>query len=250
MGFIVGGAGARNILVRGIGPTLLTNFGLTDVLGDPQLVLYRMSDGARIDGNDNWEQSANAAQLANVFAQVGAFALPAGSKDAALLSDLTTGSYTVHVVGANAATGIALVETYDAGGGADAHLIGVSARSQVGTGADVLIAGFSVGEGSRNVLVRGIGPRLADFNVDGVLADPVLRLYRGNQLLAENDNWSVSSNADQLAAVAAEVYDFKLNPGSRDAVILATLPPGLYSAIVVGRNDTTGVALVEIYQVP
>ncbi len=131
------------------------------------------------------------------------------------------------------------------------RLISLSARAQVGLGADILIAGFVVsGTGSKNVLVRGIGPALANFGVSGPLLDPILSIYdSAGRLLAINDNWSDNANSADIAATAAAVGAFPLVSGSKDAAMLLALLPGGYSAQVAGANNTTGVALAEVYEV-
>jgi hypothetical protein len=146
---------------------------------------------------------------------------------------------------------VALVEAYDAGGTGTARLRNVSARSRVGTGGDILIAGFVVVEGRQTLLIRGPGPTLgaAPFNVPGALADPQLRIFRAATVVAENDDWSKASNASQIAAVAAQVGAFALQAGGRDPAMVVTLPPGAYTAQISGVGATTGVALVEVYEV-
>jgi hypothetical protein len=156
----------------------------------------------------------------------------------------------VQVAGAGGATGVALMEAYDAGGGTGARLANLSARSAVGTGAGILIAGFVVNDNARTILVRGVGPGLAPFGVTGMLADPELRIFRETQLVAENNDWGASPNSASLSATAQAVGAFALPSGSRDAVLLVTLPPGAYTAQVSGANGATGVALVEVYEVP
>ena len=248
VGFVVSGSGSRTLLVRGVGPTLAA-FGVAGALADPSITLFNAT--AQLATNDNWGQAANAAQISATAAAVGAFALPPGSLDASLLRDFSTSSYTVQVTGAAGATGTALMEAYDAGGSADARLLNVSARSAVGTGAGVLITGFVVGQSTRAVLVRGIGPTLAAFGVPGSLANPRLQVFdSGGKLVAENDDWGTASNAPALASTAESVGAFALVPGSQDAVLLLTLPPGAYTAQVSGVGATTGVGLVEVYEVP
>jgi hypothetical protein len=153
------------------------------------------------------------------------------------------------VTGAGGATGVALMEVYDAGGGAGPRLSNVSARSVVSSGAGVLIAGLVVNESTRTVLVRGIGPTLQAFNVAGVLANPQLRIFQGSHVIAENDDWSLAGNPEALAAAAQSVAAFPLPAGSRDAVLLLTLPPNAYTVQVSGVNGTTGVALIEVYEI-
>lgn len=248
VGFAIGGSGSRDVLVRGVGPTL-TGFGVGGVLSDPKITFYA---GQTVSAsNDQWWQSQNAAIVASTAPTVGAFPLPPGSFDAALLSTFSPGGQTVHVSGANGSTGIALLELYDAAGSSTARLTNVAARSLVGTGGSVLIAGFAITSGPRAVLVRGVGPALANYGVGGVLANPRLRVYDSRQVLvAESDNWSIAINAAAIASVSDSVGAFPLANGSTDASFLLTLPPGSYTAQVSGVNDTTGVGLVEVYEVP
>jgi hypothetical protein len=148
--------------------------------------------------------------------------------------------------------GVALGEAYDGDFGGTARLANVSARTWVGTGADNLIAGFVIGGGlDKTLLVRAVGPGLTRFGVSGVLSDPVLRVYRQGESLAlfQNDDWGSISYAEQIAATAHNSGAFDLPAGSKDAVLLLTLPPGNYSAVVSGKDGTTGVALVEVYEV-
>jgi len=244
VGFIVGGPPADTLplLIRGSGPSL-AQFGVTGTLADPKLNLF---DGDTvIQTNDNWGGDAAIAATAG---RLGAFAFVSpSSKDAALLSTLPTRAYTVHVTAADGGTGVTLAEVYDAATGvASARLVNISARTAVGTGENVLIAGFIIRDQSRTVLIRAIGPTLGtDFNVPGVLADPKLELYSGQTKLSDNDNWS-AADAVRFSQVGA----FALPAGSKDSVIVAQLSPGAYTAVVSGVGSTTGVALVEVYELP
>ena len=257
VGVVIGGngtTGAKPVLLRGVGPTLGV-FGVPGVLADPKLQLF--SGTTLVQENDNW---AGDAQVAAVTPQLGAFALSsAASKDAALYATLAPSAYTVQISGADGGTGVALAEIYDATSTAaftiaTPRLVNVSARAQVGTGGDILIAGFVIGgTGSKTVLVRAIGPTLGLFGVTGVLADPKLQLFSGTALIQENDNWGAAANAAQVAATATSVGAFALTLESKDAVLLVTLPPGSYTAQVSGVGSpavNTGAALVEIYEVP
>ncbi len=241
-GFVVAD-GSRNILVRGIGPTLGV-FGVGGALVDPVLEL---NGGATVVRNDNWETgSASAA----AFSAVGAFALGAGARDSALLESIA-GARTARLEGTAGGTGIALVELYASTGGSG-RLINVSARTEVGTGDNILIAGFNVGGTTpRRLLIRAVGPTLGVFGVGGTLADPVLVVRTGAGVeVAANDNWSTANNAAELASSAARVGAFALAAGSKDAVIAAILPPGSYTAAISGAGNSTGVALVEVYELP
>jgi len=248
VGFVVAGAGSRSLLVRGVGPTLAT-FGVTGVLDDPQISLY--SGSTVVATNDNWGDAPNASAISATASSVGAFPLPNGSRDSAWLNfDVATAGYTVQLTGVGGGTGVALMEAYDAGGSSGARLANLSARSAVGTGAGILIAGFVVNENACTVLVRGVGPALTQFGVTGAMLDPQLQIFSGSQLVAENNDWSSASNASTVASTAQSVGAFALPNGSRDAAVLVRLQPGPYTAQVSGVNSTTGVALVEVYEVP
>jgi hypothetical protein len=247
VGFVVDGAGTRSLLLRGVGPTL-ESFGVSGVLANPRLTAFA---GSTIFGaNDDWGASVNADAIAATATAVGAFPLPRGSLDAALLNLHPVGGYTVQVTGAGDSTGVALMEAYDAGGASAGRLVNLSARSSVSEGAGVLIAGFVVSENARAVLVRGVGPTLAGFGVAGALANPRLRIFQGASLIAENNDWSVASDAAAMAVAAQRVGAFGLPVGSLDSALLLTLPPNAYTAQVSGVNGTSGVALVEVYEVP
>jgi poly(3-hydroxybutyrate) depolymerase len=247
IGFVVAGAGDLPVLIRGVGPALKpAPFNLTDALSDPLVRLFRAS--TQVGENNDWGGDTT---IATNAARLGAFPLAANSKDAALSTSFVPGAYSVHVVSASGAPGIAVGELFDAtpvATEASPRLSNISGRAQVDHGNNVLIGGFVVGGGGPvTVLIRALGPMLTQFNVSGVLADPVLELHSSNALLVMNDNWSDASNADDARAWN-ESLNSPLPTGSKDAVIVATLPPGAYSAVIHGLNDTTGVALLEIYE--
>ena len=250
-GFVVGGTGSKQVLVRAIGPTLGV-FGVTGALADPQLGLFNASS-TQIATNTVW---GGGATLTNAFAAVGAFALGATSRDAALLSPLTASGasgYSAQVVSASGGTGVALVEAYDADGATSTtRFINLSARTVAGTGAQTLIAGFVLsGNVPRTLLIRGVGPGLNQFGVTGTLANPRLELHTTinnvDTTVATNTGWAGSP---ALAAAFTQVGAFPLPATSADAALLLTLAPGSYTAQVAGVGGTTGVALVEVYEVP
>lgn len=237
MGFTVQGGGAKPVLLRAVGPGL-AQFGVGGVMTDPRLALFR--DSTQLEANDNW---GGGSALSTAFASVGAFALPPTSLDAALLRAVD-GGHTAQVTGTGA--GVVLVEAYDVGTGSTPRLVNVSARNRVGTGDDILIAGFTVGgTGTMRLLIRAVGPKLATFGVGDVLVDPKLEIYSSAGVkLTENDNW-----AGTLAATFTAVGAFALDPASRDAALLTELPVGSYTAQVSGIAGGVGEALVEIYEV-
>lgn len=243
VGFVLSPTPGKRLLIRGIGPTL-ASFGVPGVLADPVLSLF--SGSTLHSTNDDWGQAANAAQIVTTSRDLSAFALANGSRDAVLLPTLTGGLYSVQVVGKGSATGVGMIEIYDADAKVGGRLINVSARSRVGTGDDILIAGFIVsGSEPLWVLIRGIGPTLSGFGVTGALADPQLALYSGSALVRQNDNWS---NASDVTAASSLAGAFPLPANSKDSALVLALNPGAYTAQVSGVNSTTGVALVEVYE--
>jgi hypothetical protein len=196
---------------------------------------------------------------------VGAFSLPANSLDTALYLPLAAGSYTSQVSGANSSTGVALAEVYDADTGTPStRLINISARADVQSGSNSLIAGFVITPGptgaDETVLIRGVGPTLASFGVSGALANPILTVFDSKQVeVASNQGWSTSPalgtssvNAGvetSTAATMTNVGAFALATGSADAAMTLTLPPGSYTAQVSSGSGAAGVGLVEVYEV-
>jgi hypothetical protein len=237
-GFILTGTGPKTVVIRALGPSL-RQVGLVDVLNDPVLEL-RGNDGAILSANDNWkDNSATATQL-----QARGFALQ-NDLEAAIVATLTPGAYTATVHGKNGATGNGLVEVYDLDSGSASQLANISTRGSVQAGDAVMIGGFVLdGDATARVLVRAIGPSLAQFGVRDSLSDPALEIHDGNgALLRRNDDW----RATQEAAIRAT----GMPPGNdAEAAILMDLMPGAYTAIVVGENGASGVGLVEIFGLP
>jgi hypothetical protein len=258
-GFVVGGDTPKQILVRGIGPALL-QYNVTGALVDPQLRLF--SGNTLIAQNDNWSTPVGTGTpgeqaIASASGQVGAFAVPSGSRDAALLITLPPGAYSAQLSGVGGTIGIGMIEIYDVDNVtpfSPQKLLNVSSRGVVGTDQGQLIAGFVVnGNTAKKVLIRGVGPTLATVGVpSGFVADPILRLVRSddNLVVRENDNWESGNDPLLVSDTAAKVGAFALVPGSKDAVILINLPPGAYSAVLGGSGGTTGIGMVEVYEVP
>jgi len=250
-GFVISGPSteAKQVLIRGVGPAL-AQFSVTGLLAQPTITLFNSSNTA-IATNTGWGTNSDTAAIVAASAQVGAFALPSGSADCALLASLTPGSYSVEMTGVGATTGIGLVEVYETNTSDPAQLINISTRGEVGTGGDILIAGFVVqGTEAATVLIRAVGPTLANFNVTGFLASPELTVFdsSGNQI-ASNTGWETGTDPAQITSVGASVGAFALNAGSLDSALVLTLQPGAYSVQVAGANATTGIALAEVYQV-
>lgn len=251
-GFATGGGnGSLPLLIRGVGPTL-ANFGIpaNQTLQDPQLSVIRIGQSTAAASNDNWSGDNG---VLTAGAALGAQPLASNtSADAAVhLTNLPAGPYTAVVSGKNNTTGIALVEVYAGSDAADApRLLAISGRSTVGGGNDVLIAGFVVTQASTRVLVRGAGPVLT--SVPSRLTDPRIALHRHgvSEPIATNDDWGSASNADEVASLAAQVGAQAFAAGSKDAALLVTLDPGVYTVVVSGAGSATGVALAEVYEVP
>lgn len=243
-GFVVGGSQPRTVLIRGVGPSLQA-FGISGAMSDPQLRLFRGEQ--QLAESDNWGGEADAGKTAATGSRVGAFALDTTSRDAALVVTLEPGAYTALLAGRGTGTGVSLVEVYDAGDATTGSgLSNLSTRGYVGRDADMLIAGIVVADGEhKRLLIRAVGPSLSTFGVTGTLADPVLQVLRGSEVIAENDNWAATSETVSASDAAGA---FALPQGSRDAAVIVTLSAGTYTAQVSGRAGATGVALVEVYE--
>jgi hypothetical protein len=250
LGFVIAGSGTEQVLLRGIGPSLKP-LGISSYLTDPTLTLFN-SKGSQITTNDDWSSDgATAPALATLSAKLGAFSLEQSSADAAFAPVVANGLYTFHVRGKGDVQGVALGEVYEGDVTGSARFVNVAARTWVGTDANVLIAGFVIsGPAQKTVLVRGVGPELARYGVSGVLADPVLRVFRAgvDTPIFQNDDWGATAYADQIAQTAARIGAGGLTTGSKDAALLLTLAPGVYTAIVSGAGNSTGVGLVEVYE--
>ena len=256
VGFAVGGqdtSGTLPLLIRASGPAL-AKLGVAASLPDPLLQLY--SSGSVIASNGGWAGDPGVAATA---AAVGAFQWSdPSSLDSALDRSLAGGTFTAVISGARGDTGVALGEVYDAtSAGAlipsAPRLINLSGRAQVGTGGNILIAGFVVeGATSKTVLIRASGPALAGLGIPGTLPDPLLSLFRANAdgsttLAGKNAGWGGDA---MVAAAAASVGAFSWgSAATADSALLMTLPPGAYTAEVAGSSGDTGVALVEVYEV-
>ncbi|MBL9201223.1 MAG: DNA/RNA non-specific endonuclease [Opitutaceae bacterium] len=247
-GFVLAGGEPRAVLVRAAGPAL-RDFGVTTALAAPRVELFRSGSGTPLASNTGW---ANAPELAQAAATVGAFPFAAGSADSALVATLAAGDYTAVATAADTQPGIGLVEIYElTPGPVGARLVNLSARANVGAGDATLIAGLVVrGDAPKRLLVRAAGPALAAFGVSDALARPQLALLSGNIAIATNAGWATSPDAAALTAAARSAGAFPFPAGSADAALLATVAPGAYTAQVTGAGGATGATLLEIYEVP
>jgi hypothetical protein len=235
-GFIVKGSQSKTLILRAIGPSL-TASGVANVLADPVLEVHD-STGAVIASNDDWQESAQASQI-----QQSGLA-PTSSAESAILITLSPGNYTAVVSGYGGAQGNGLVEAYEMDTNST-RLVNISTRGRVGTVAEPMIGGLIVQGGTaKKVIIRALGPSLGTGAnpIVGALADPILELRDSSgNLLAVNDDWANSSQvADILASTIPPV-------NSSESAIVATLGGGNYTAIVRGVKDTSGVALVEVF---
>jgi hypothetical protein len=241
-GFIVTGSDPKKVIVRGMGPSLSVN----GPLADPTLELHQGS--TTLATNDNWKINDQTGQSQE--AEVRATTIPPGNDlESAIITTLSPGSYTAILAGRNGGTGVGVIELYDLAQGANATLANISSRGFVDTGDNVMIGGLIVGGssgGAAKVLVRALGPSLTGSGVTGVLPDPTLELHdKDGVIIVTNDNWKTRPDG---SSQQAEIEATTLPPGNDlESALVRSLPPGNYTAIVRGMNNSTGVGLVEIY---
>jgi hypothetical protein len=220
------------------------------VLPNPSLDLK--AGQTTLAANDDWDGGADRDQIVAEGRRLNAFDLMDASGDAAMLATLAPGAYTARIFDGSGGQGVALAEFYDRTA-ADAmdpftRVINISTRGRVGANDDVLIAGFVVtGAAPKQVLIRGVGPGLAQYGILDHLHDPYIRVVRDGATVAHNDDWAFSNQAGLVEAAFAASQAFALDPASRDAAIVLTLDPGLYTAILSGADGGEGVAIVEVY---
>ncbi len=228
-GFIIGGTEPKQVLLRGLGPSLP----LTGTLANPLLELAD-SSGTIAQTNDDWKDSPDEQAIINTTIP------PTNDSESAIIATLDPGDYTAILEGKNGGTGIGLVEVYDLDQASDSTLLNVSTRGFVQRDDDVMIGGIIIlGSEPTDVLLRAIGPSLG---IENALLDPTLELHDANGgLIASNDNWKDSQETEIAATTIPPTND-------AESAIFATLTPGDYTAIVRGKNDSTGIALVEAYR--
>ncbi|MEY2579115.1 MAG: hypothetical protein QOI49_1939 [Verrucomicrobiota bacterium] len=227
-GFTITGSQPKKVIVRGLGPLLPVNANLAD----PTLELHD-SFGGTVAGNDNWRDTQQDELKGTTIP-------PTNDYDSAIVRTLDPGAYTAVLAGKGGTTGVGVVEVYDLDQAADSRLVNIATRGRVGEGDDVLICGtIAVGNGTTSVLFRALGP---STGVPGALADPTLELHDGQgATIATNDNWQDTQ--------AAAIQNTTIPPNDpREAAILRDLTPGAYTAVVRGKNGSTGVAVIDAYQ--
>ncbi|MCX6954672.1 MAG: immunoglobulin domain-containing protein, partial [Verrucomicrobia bacterium] len=249
-GFVISGQSSKPVLIRAIGPTLAT-LGVSTALSQPKLELFR-ANGTLVASNTGWTTSGNTAALEAASVRAGAFALGANAADSVILATLAPGAYTAVISSANATPGVALAEVYDLSApAAGQKLFNISTRASTGAGDSVLTAGVVVsGSAPKRVLIRGVGPTLTSLGVTGALAQPQLTVIKDNVTVATNSNWTSSPDATAIASASAQVGAFALGASSADAAMIVSLAPGNYSVQLTGANNTAGIAIIEVYELP
>ena len=228
-GFIITGTQSKRVMVRALGPLLPVN----ENLADPTLELHG-SSGELLAGNDNWRDTQESELEATTLA-------PANDYDSSIVKSLSPGAYTAVVAGKGGTTGVGLVEVYDLDRNVDSKLANIAARGRVGQGDNVLITGTIIlGNGTTTVLFRALGP---STGVPNRLEDPTLNLHNGQGgIVATNDDWQDTQRE--------AIEQTGIPPGNaKESAILQTLAPGAYTAVVRGKNNTTGVGVIEAYQI-
>lgn len=235
-GFIIQGNAPKPVLLRGMGPSLAA-LGINDVLVDPVLELRGSSSS--IMTNDNWVDSPQRPQFEGTPFQ------PSDNRESVVLGTLPAANYTALLTGKNNSAGVGIVEVYDRDLSADAVLANISTRGFVQAGENVMIGGFILGGNTQNtrIAVRGLGPSLAQFGLNPVLADPTLELRDANgTLLIVNDDWT-----DDTASAALLTANGLAPSDPDESGIFTSLPPGQFTAILAGKNGGIGIGLIEVY---
>ncbi len=241
-GFINVGTAPKKVILRARGPSLQP-LGVNDFLPDPLLELHA-SGGALITSNDNWKDNSAADQQDLTNNNLA----PTNDLEPAIVRSIQPGTYTAIVKGQNNGTGVAVLEVYDVEPTSASRLGNVSGRALVLTQTDVLISGFIVGNniGASKVVIRGLGPSLTQSGVTNPLPDPTLEVRDNNGFLViANDNWQ--DDASQSAQISAD----NLAPSNPlESAVATSLLPGTYTAVVAGKNGSTGIGVVEVYNLP
>lgn len=245
-GFTVQGpAGStKKIIVRGLGPSL-ASLGVTNPLADPTLAIFDANQN-QIASNDNWKTTQVGGNITgDQFAEINGSGLkPSNDLESAIIANLTPASYTAAVRGSGNTVGTGVVDAFDLNTASTAKLVNVATRGLVQPGQGVLIGGFIIQNGSVQVVIRGIGPSLAQFGITNALPDTTLELHDQNgNIVAQNDDWMTDQKT--------ELENTHLQPSNNlEAALVKTITPGLYTAQVRGKPETTGTGVVEIYFLP
>jgi plastocyanin len=233
-GFIIKG-GSKKVLVRALGPSL-ASFGVTGVLMDPTITLVDVG-GNPLGQNDSWKSTQQTEIEATGLA-------PGDDHECGIITTLPAGNYTVLLSGVGSTSGVGIVEVFDLDTTMPGRLGNVSTRGQVQIDDKVMIGGFIIGgTDPLKVIVRGKGPALTAAGVPGALQNPFIQLFSGPTVLAQDDNWRDTQQAEINASLLPPTDD-------RESAIVATLPPGPYTVVVRGVAQTAGVGLVEVFELP
>lgn len=243
-GVIVSGPDSKQIILRGIGPSL-GNYGISFPLFDPNLTLYD-AQGNQLAFNDNYGSNSSGDLALLSVNQL----TPRDPSESAIVTTLNAGAYTVIMRGR--INGVGLVEAFDISTGSFSTFTNISTRGKVEQNDEgVMIAGFIISQPSDEasspvrVAIRALGPSLKQFGVIGALADPTMEVYHGFERILVNDSWTTNSAADQQ-----ELRNNNLAPSNtKEAALVTTLDPGSYTVIIRGKGNTTGVALAEVYRI-
>ena len=236
-GLIITGDIAKKVLIRGIGPSLAAS-SVPDPLMNPTLTLFD-SSGGPLQLNDDWMDSPDAPEI------IASGLAPKDDRESAIVANLAPGQYTAALAGKDDTIGNGLIEVYDLASGTSSTLGNVSTRGFVGTGDNAMIGGIVIGSGENPiVVVRALGPTLGALGINEPLLDPTIELFDQNgTVLDSNDDWR---DGQPQAVIATELAP----DDDRESALVAFPAPGSYTAVVRGKNNTTGVALVEAYRIP
>ena len=231
-GLIIEGTADKTVMIRARGPSM-ASVGVTGTLADPMVQLFD-AVGMLMETNDNWGDHPLAGSMPSHL-------VPTEASESAILRTLAPGAYTAIVSGVGGVTGRGIVEVFEVD--QTSRLANISTRGQVQTGDDVMIGGLIIeGDTDKTVVIRGRGPSLGDAGVPGVLADPLLQLFSGATQIDVNDNFADHDRVSEIPTALVPTY-------ANEAVIVATLAPGGYTAIVSGVGATSGVGIVEIFEI-
>jgi hypothetical protein len=242
-GFIVQGAqgSTKKIIVRAIGPSLIP-FGITDALRDPTLEIHD-STGATVATNNDWKKTQIGGLISgDQSAEIVSSKLaPSDDLESAIIADLAPGSYTAVVAGADNSVGTGVVDAYDLSGASPAKLANIATRGLIQPGDKLMIAGFIVANAPVKAVVIAVGPSLLQFGISNALPDTTLEVRnQDGSFVMQNDNWK----SDQQQ----ELENAGLHPShDLEAAIIATLPPGQYTALVRGKGDASGIGVVQVF---
>lgn len=232
------------LLIRAIGPTL-AGFGVTDFAPDPALESF--FDGSSVQANHNWGESPQATLIGSVFSTVGAFSIDESSLDAAILESLKSDLNSVHIT--DSESGIALGEI-NTQPGFDGNLLNLSCRTLAGDGNAKVIGGFVLGgDRPERLLIRAVGPELANYGVTTGMDNPRVEIFSGETSITSNSRWGIGIGESRMRRYFDLIGAFPLTSGSMDAALVIDLEPGAYTAVVSGENGETGVVLLEIYHI-